>query len=843
MSAAAPVKPRPKTVITAHANADFDALAAMIAANRLYPDAVLIFPGSQEKNLRNYFIQSTTYLFNFKSFKDIDIEDVELLVIVDTRQKSRVSHVQPLLDKPGIRIHVFDHHPDTDEDVEAEYSRVVNWGSTTTIICHELMAKGIEPTIEEATVLGLGVFEDTGSFTFSSTTPEDFSAGAWLRTNGMDLGVISDLLSRDLSSDQVRVLSELIESAKTHDFHGIEVVVAEVSTEEFISDFAYLVHKFIDMLKNWDDLPDIADLLGRAFVDSPPLVITDGGLFLPGFDPALDELISLTEHGEARIQEMLERERDACGIQKLKLGYNKVFGYYLEISHAYQGQVPEHFIRKQTLVNGERYITQELKELEDRLQGAAEERKSLEYRLFGELREQVARVRARLMFMAGALAALDYWQGLAEAARVNVWVRPELHEGIEMEVSQGRHPVVEAATGSGGYIPNDLRMDESRRILLITGPNMAGKSTVLRQAALMSILAQLGSFVPASAARLGLVDRVFSRVGASDNLARGQSTFMVEMMETARILRQATSRSLVILDEIGRGTSTFDGLALAWAVVEELSRRGRGGIRTLFATHYHELTSLEGRIPGLRNMALVLGGLGFALHAVDLAQQLSHADAATALTTGRFLFSLLGLGILVIFLLLWWRLKMRFLAVVALPLALVFYATADATTGIKATLPPMLTGLFFLLHIGTLFASMAMLAMGAGAGAAFLNLEKRIKSKAGLMKFQQDMPSLDTFDKVNHWVIVAGFPLYALGLVSGFVWAWLSSKRVFSFDPKEILALVMLLLYAYLFHQRLAYGWRGRKPAVLLIGVFLLMIVSMLGINFLVPTTFHGFKP
>jgi len=261
-----------------------------------------------------------------------------------------------------------------------------------------------------------------------------------------------------------------------------------------------------------------------------------------------------------------------------------------------------------------------------------------------------------------------------------------------------------------------------------------------------------------------------------------------------------------------------------------------------FGTAFYVLGSAL-RNERIKIMALVLGGLGFALHAVDLAQQLSHADAATALTTGRFLFSLLGLGILVIFLLLWWRLKMRFLAVVALPLALVFYATADATTGIKATLPPMLTGLFFLLHIGTLFASMAMLAMGAGAGAAFLNLEKRIKSKAGLMKFQQDMPSLDTFDKVNHWVIVAGFPLYALGLVSGFVWAWLSSKRVFSFDPKEILALVMLLLYAYLFHQRLAYGWRGRKPAVLLIGVFLLMIVSMLGINFLVPTTFHGFKP
>jgi len=360
------------------------------------------------------------------------------------------------------------------------------------------------------------------------------------------------------------------------------------------------------LLKNWDDMADISDLLTRAFVDSPPLAVTDGGLFLPGFDPALDELISLTEHGEARIQEMLERERDSSGILKLKLGYNKVFGYYLEISHAYQGKVPEHFIRKQTLVNGERYITQELKDLEDRLQGASEERKSLEYKLFGELRETVALVRTRLMFMAASLAGLDYWQGLAEAARVNDWSRPALHEGIEIEVTQGRHPVVEAATGSAGYIPNDLRIDESRRILLITGPNMAGKSTVLRQAALMSILAQLGSFVPAQSARLGLVDRVFSRVGASDNLARGQSTFMVEMMETARILRQATSRSLVILDEIGRGTSTFDGLALAWAVVEELSRRGRNGIRTLFATHYHELTSLEGRIPGLRNMNIAV---------------------------------------------------------------------------------------------------------------------------------------------------------------------------------------------------------------------------------------------
>jgi ABC-type transport system involved in cytochrome c biogenesis permease subunit len=245
----------------------------------------------------------------------------------------------------------------------------------------------------------------------------------------------------------------------------------------------------------------------------------------------------------------------------------------------------------------------------------------------------------------------------------------------------------------------------------------------------------------------------------------------------------------------------------------------------------------------IKVMALCLAAAGFTLHALDLASQLAGADALSALTSGRFLFCLLGLGILIIFLLLWWRLNMRFLAVVALPLALVFYATANATSDINASLPPMLSGLFFLLHIGTLFSSMALLAMAFGAGLAFIHLEKRIKTKVGLKNFQQDMPSLDTFDKVNHWVIVIGFPLYTVGLVSGFVWAWLASKRVFSFDPKEILALAILGLYAYLFHQRLAYGWRGKKPAVMAIAVFLLTVLSMLGINFLVPTTFHGFKP
>jgi len=240
--------------------------------------------------------------------------------------------------------------------------------------------------------------------------------------------------------------------------------------------------------------------------------------------------------------------------------------------------------------------------------------------------------------------------------------------------------------------------------------------------------------------------------------------------------------------------------------------------------------------------ALALAAVGFALHGIDLAGQLIGAPHREVVTSARFLFCLLGFGIPLIFMVLWWRLRMRFLAVVALPLALIFYATANAATGTNANLPPMLSGLFFLLHIGTLFSSMALLAMAFGAGLAFLHLEKRIKTKTGLKKFQQDMPALDTFDKVNHWVVVLGFPLYSLGVVSGFVWAWLTSKRVFSFDPKEILSLTVLGLFAYLFHHRVAYGWRGRKPAVMAIAVFLLTVLSMLGINFLVPTTFHGFK-
>ena len=361
------------------------------------------------------------------------------------------------------------------------------------------------------------------------------------------------------------------------------------------------------VLDNWDDLSEYRSLLERALVDSPPPTITEGGLFKTGFTSELDELIDLTEHGEERINELLAREQAAHSLPRLRLGFNKVFGHYFELSHAaMQENMPAHFIRRQTLANAERFTTEELKELESKLLSAEEKRKRLEYTLFQNLRETIAAARSRMLFMAEAVAAIDLWQSLAAVARAWNWVRPTVHEGLDLAITQGRHPVVEAVQGTVHFIPNDLRLDEKRRVLLITGPNMAGKSTVLRQAAIICLLAQIGSYVPAKTANIGICDRIFCRVGASDNLAQGQSTFMVEMMETARILRQATKKSLVILDEIGRGTSTFDGLSLAWAVAEDLARKGEGGIRTLFATHYHELTALEGKLPGLHNMNVLV---------------------------------------------------------------------------------------------------------------------------------------------------------------------------------------------------------------------------------------------
>ena len=374
--------------------------------------------------------------------------------------------------------------------------------------------------------------------------------------------------------------------------------------EEILQEFATqkeLPTSLQELIRTWDNLEDLHELLEKSLVNNPPTIVTEGKMFRSGYNRELDELLELTEHGEAKLKELLLREQQEQDLPKLKLGYNRVFGYYFELSKASQAQVPEHFHRKQTLVNAERYLTEELKQLEEKIFSAAEKQKTLEYQLFQELREKVASTRHRIVYMAEIIAMLDFWQSLAHTANIWEWTKPQIGKDLHTFIQEGRHPAVEAVQGKENYIPNDLALNDKDKILLITGPNMAGKSTVLRQAAIISLLGQMGSFVPARSARLGIADRIFSRVGASDNLAFGQSTFMVEMFETARILRQAGKKSLIILDEIGRGTSTFDGLSLAWAVVENLASKGENGIRTLFATHYHELTELEGHIPGIRN--------------------------------------------------------------------------------------------------------------------------------------------------------------------------------------------------------------------------------------------------
>ena len=350
-----------------------------------------------------------------------------------------------------------------------------------------------------------------------------------------------------------------------------------------------------------DPFDDLRDLLARAVADDPPPGIKDGGLFRPGFHAELDELRGLSRSGKDWIAQFQAREAERTGIASLKVGFNRVFGYYLEVTKQHLGKVPPEWVRRQTVANAERFVTDELRHHEEKVLGADERCKELEHRLFQELRAGVeARIPA-LQALASALAELDVLQSLAEVAASGGWVRPELLDDRTLELVEGRHPVVERHLPPGErFVPNDVVLDAERRIALITGPNMAGKSTYIRQAAVLVLLAQMGSFVPAARARVGLCDRIFTRVGAEDDLARGQSTFMVEMSEAAHILLHASDRSLVVLDEIGRGTSTFDGIALAWAITEYLSEVV--GARTLFATHYHELTEISTRLTSVRNL-------------------------------------------------------------------------------------------------------------------------------------------------------------------------------------------------------------------------------------------------
>jgi DNA mismatch repair protein MutS len=351
-----------------------------------------------------------------------------------------------------------------------------------------------------------------------------------------------------------------------------------------------LLHDIADQI---DELPDIQNLLARSIREDAPLTLREGKVIKEGFHAELDELIILLRDGRSMILDLEAKERERTGIANLKIGFNKVFGYYLEVSRGQLANVPDYFIRKQTLVNAERYITPDLKEFESKVVGADEKRLEIEYRIFSDIRQQVAAESTKLLKNASCLARLDYFACLAETSRNNKYVKPEIKNSSEITISEGRHPVIEKTLPTGRFVPNDIHLDqEKEEVLIITGPNMAGKSTVLRQTALIVLMAQMGSFVPAEQAEIGVVDRIFTRVGAMDDLRRGQSTFMVEMNETANILNNATEKSLVILDEIGRGTSTFDGLAIAWAVAEELVTKNGKGVKTIFATHYHELTEL-----------------------------------------------------------------------------------------------------------------------------------------------------------------------------------------------------------------------------------------------------------
>ena len=351
-----------------------------------------------------------------------------------------------------------------------------------------------------------------------------------------------------------------------------------------------------------DGLTDCADRIESTIVDEPPLTIREGGIIRKGANADADRLRDIMEGGSGTIAAIEASEREKTGIRTLKVGFNRVFGYYIEVSKSFMDQVPGHYIRKQTLANCERYITQELKELEEQVLTAKDRLTALEYQLFTQLREHLAQQAARVQLTAGAVAATDALCSLAAVAVQRGYCRPEITLGREIQIEAGRHPVVEAVLKDTLFVPNDTNLgSEDNQVAIITGPNMAGKSTYMRQVALIVLMAQMGSFVPARSAKIGLVDRVFTRIGASDDLASGQSTFMVEMAEVASILKYATSRSLLILDEIGRGTSTYDGMSIARAVLEYAASPKRLGAKTLFATHYHELSTMEDKLPNVKN--------------------------------------------------------------------------------------------------------------------------------------------------------------------------------------------------------------------------------------------------
>lgn len=366
-------------------------------------------------------------------------------------------------------------------------------------------------------------------------------------------------------------------------------------------------HKLKELYENLDELKDVFALIEKSIVEDPPMTIKDGGIIKLGYDSEIDTLKRASTEGKTWLAKLEADEKEKTGIKTLKVGYNKVFGYYIEVSKSFVSQVPERFIRKQTLTTGERYITEELKTIENQILGAEEKVVNLEYNAFVEIRTEIAKNIKRLQKTANVVSTLDVLSSFAQVAEDMNYCMPVVKDDGVINIKEGRHPVIEKMIGSGNFVPNDTYLDKNGdRLAIITGPNMAGKSTYMRQVALITLMAQVGSFVPATEAQIGVVDKIFTRVGASDDLSMGQSTFMVEMMEVATILKEATENSLVILDEIGRGTSTYDGLSIAWAVAEYIANKEKCGAKTLFATHYHELIELADKQEGIKNYSIAV---------------------------------------------------------------------------------------------------------------------------------------------------------------------------------------------------------------------------------------------
>ena len=418
----------------------------------------------------------------------------------------------------------------------------------------------------------------------------------------------NDMISKDALAERLSKISDLerlmtrilYNTANGRDLKALENTTKQLPViKQILSGFES--DEMANLLRSIDRLEDIEKTISDAIVDEPPVSIREGGIFRNGFNPAIDELRSMMGEGESWIVKIEQTERELTGIPKLKVGYNRVFGYYIEVTNSYKNLVPEdRYIRKQTLTGGERYITKELKDMESRVLGAKDKLCALEYELYQKIREYILENIHRIQKTAIALSKLDVFASLAEVAKKNNYVCPEIDYTDKIHIQDGRHPIVENFLSDGMFIPNDVELDSNNRLMLITGPNMAGKSTYMRQTALIVLMAQMGSFVPAKSARIGIVDKLFTRVGASDDLASGQSTFMLEMTEVAYILKNATAKSLIIYDEIGRGTSTFDGMSIARAVAEYTAGK-KLGAKTMFATHYHELCELEEKCEGVVN--------------------------------------------------------------------------------------------------------------------------------------------------------------------------------------------------------------------------------------------------